>query len=96
MWYERVELMTRLTIEIPDNLARGLVGIAVAQGKSIEQLAVERLRSLVPTAGSPALVLQAVKEPPHLSSSVVDELEIAVRGRRAVFERGTGDRRRKT
>ena len=38
--------MTNLTIQIPDDLARGLAGIASAQKKSVEQVALERLRSL--------------------------------------------------
>jgi predicted transcriptional regulator len=38
--------MTNLTIQIPDDLARGLEGIASAQKKSVEQVAVGRLRSL--------------------------------------------------
>ena len=47
-------LMTQLTIEIPDDLASGLAGIAAAQKKSLEQMALERLRSLkaAPDGGS--------------------------------------------
>jgi hypothetical protein len=36
-----------ITIRIPDDLARGLEGIAAAQKKSVEQLAIERLRSFL-------------------------------------------------
>ena len=39
--------MTNLNIEMPDDLARSLEGIAAAQRKSIQQLALERLISLV-------------------------------------------------
>jgi len=85
--------MARLTIQIPDDLARGLEGIAAAQSKSIEQLAVERLRSFVSTAGSPASVLRAMTELPHLSSSIVDELDAAIAsGRLAVLDQGPFDR----
>jgi hypothetical protein len=44
--------MTQLTIQIPDDLARGLEGIAAAQRKSVEQMALDRLCSLkAATAG---------------------------------------------
>ena len=79
--------MTNLIIEVPDDLARRLEGIAAAQNKSIQQLAVERLRSLVESslehrAGSAAAVFQAMQEPPHLSDSDVDELDAAIAGGR--------------
>jgi len=75
--------MTNLTIEMPDDLARTLAGIAAAQHKTLQELAVERLRLLVdvsldPPAGSPAAVLRAMREPPHLSVSDVAELEEAI------------------
>jgi predicted transcriptional regulator len=38
--------MTRLTIEIPDNLAQRLACLASAQNKSVEQVAIEKLESL--------------------------------------------------
>ena len=41
--------MTQLTIQIPDDLARGLEGIAAAQRKSVEQMALDRLCSLKAT-----------------------------------------------
>ena len=85
--------MTQLTIQIPDDLARCLEGIATAQKKSVEQVAVERLRSLVSSAGSPGVVLRAMREPPHLSSSAVDDLEAAIAsGRLPVHEQGAFDR----
>jgi hypothetical protein len=70
--------MTQLTLQIPDDLARGLEGIAAVEKKSVEQVAVERLRSLVDGTGSPEAVLRAMREPPHLSSSAVDDLEAAI------------------
>jgi hypothetical protein len=75
--------MTNLIIEMPDDLARSLEGIAAAQRKSVQQLAVEQLSSLVnaipaPPAGSAAAVLRAMQEPPHPSSADVDELDAAI------------------
>jgi predicted transcriptional regulator len=39
--------MTQLTIEIPDALARRLASLASKQNKSVEQVAVEQLESLL-------------------------------------------------
>jgi predicted transcriptional regulator len=47
-----------MTIRIPDDLAHCLEGIAAAQHKSVEQLAVESLRSLVNRTGSPDVLLR--------------------------------------
>ena len=79
--------MANLIIEVPDDLARSLEGIAAAQHKSIQQLAIERLSSLVEVGpehrdGSPAAVLRGMHEPPHLSVSDVDELDAAIAGAR--------------
>jgi hypothetical protein len=75
--------MPNLIIEVPENLARGLEGIAAAQRKTIEQLAVEHLSALVdafpePGAGLPAAILRAMQEPPHLSFADVDELDATI------------------
>jgi hypothetical protein len=70
--------MTKLTIQIPDDLARGLEGVASAQKKSVEQVALERLGSLFDRASSPEAVLRAVRKLPHPSSSAVDELDAAI------------------
>lgn len=42
--------MTRLTIEIPDALARRLAWLASEQNKSVEQVAVEQLESILKLA----------------------------------------------
>jgi len=68
--------MTNLTIEMPDDLVGSLEGIAAAQRKSVQQLALERLGSLVdvtpePRAGSPAAVLRVTQEPPHRVSQML-------------------------
>src|ERR1035438_8338986 len=66
---EGANAMASLTIEVTDDLARSLEGIAAAQHKSIQELAIERLSSLVEgspehRAGSPAAVLRAMQAPP--------------------------------
>ena len=79
--------MAQLTLEIPEDLANRLESLAVAQNKSVEQIALEQLRSLDLTPGSPSLILQTMKQLPHLHPSVIDELEAAIRnGRLAVRE----------
>ena len=75
--------MANLIIEMPDDLVRSLEGIAAAQRKSIQQLALERLSSLVevipePRAGSPAAVLRVMQEPPHPSPADVDALDATI------------------
>ena len=40
--------MTQLTLEVPDELADGLRRLAAEERKSIEQLALERLASVIP------------------------------------------------
>jgi hypothetical protein len=75
--------MANLIIEVPDDLARSLEGIAAAQHKSIQQLAIERLRSLLEVGpedrvGTATAVLRAMHEPPHLSAADVDELDAAI------------------
>lgn len=67
-----------MTIRIPDDLARGLEGIAAAQKKSVEQVALERLRSLLDQTTSPQAVLRAVRQLPHPSSSAVDDLDASI------------------
>jgi hypothetical protein len=75
--------MANLTIEMPDDLARSLEGLAATQHKTIQELAVEGLRSLVtersePLRGSAAAVSRAMREPPHPSASDVDDLDAAI------------------
>ena len=86
--------MANLIIEVPDDLVRSLEGIAAAQRKSIQQLALERLTSLVevspePRAGSPAATLRVMQEPPRPSVADVDELDAAIAaGRLPISTRG--------
>ena len=79
--------MANLIIEVPDDLARSLEGIAAAQHKTVQQLAIERLSSILEVspehrAGSAEAVLRAMHEPPHLSVADVDELDAAIAGGR--------------
>ena len=79
--------MANLSIEMPDDFARSLEGIAAAQRKSVQQLALEQLSALIPgpRAGSPEAVLQAMREPPYPSVADVQELDAAIlAGRLAV------------
>src|SRR5258708_6728950 len=75
--------MANLNIEMPDDLARSLEEFAAARCKSVQQLALEQLSSLVeaipqPRVGSPAAILRAMHEPPHPSSADVDDLDAAI------------------
>ena len=82
-----------MTIQIPDDLARELEGIAASQKKSVEQLALERLRSLFGDASSPGAILRAVRELPHPSSAAVDDLDAAIASARLpVRDEGAFDR----
>jgi plasmid stability protein len=79
-----------MTIQIPDDLARGLEGIAAAQHKSVEQVALESLRSLFDKARSPEVILRAIRELPHPSAAAVDDLDAAIAAARLpVRDRGT-------
>ena len=67
-----------MTIQIPDDLAHGLEGIAVAQQKSVEQVAVDSLRSLVNRVGSPELLLKAVRKLTHPGPAAIEDLDAAI------------------
>jgi hypothetical protein len=71
-----------VTIQIPDDLARGLEGLAAAQQKSMEQLAVERLRTLLDRPTSPHSLLRTLQALPHPSHSAVEDLEAAIGGKK--------------
>jgi predicted transcriptional regulator len=82
-----------MTIQIPDDLARGLEGIAAAQRKSVEQVAMEGLRAFFDRPSSPEVVLRAVRELVHPSAAAVDDLDAAIAaGRLPVREQGAFDR----
>jgi hypothetical protein len=75
--------MANLIIELPDDLVHSLEGIAASQHKSIQQLALERLRSLVdvspePRAGSAVAILRVMHQPPHPNLADVEELDAAI------------------
>ena len=85
--------MANLTIEMPDDLVRQLEGIAAIQRKSLQQLALDQLQSLVEAActyrpGSPAGVLLAAQAAPHPSPADVDDLEEAIASARLPVQAG--------
>ncbi len=83
-----------MTIQIPDDLARGLEGIATAQRKSVEQIAVESLRQLFGRSDSPEVVLRSLCGISHPSSAAVDDLEASIlAGRLPVRDEGVFDER---
>ncbi len=84
-----------MTIQIPDDLARGLEGIAMVQHKSVEQVAVESLRQLVDRKSSPtAISCGTIRQLPHPSVAAVDDLEAAIlAGRLPVQDEGAFDGR---
>jgi hypothetical protein len=51
-----------MTIQIPDDLAKGLENIAALRHKSVEQLALESLRSACEPPGSPQAILRLLRE----------------------------------
>ena len=67
-----------MTIQIPDDIAHGLAGIAAAQHKTVEQVAVESLRSLVDRTSSPEVILRALRELSHPSAAAIDDLDAAI------------------
>ncbi len=82
-----------MTIQIPDDLARGLEDAAALQKKSVEQIAVESLRQLFDRSDSPEAVLRAVRSLPHPSKEAVDEMEAAIDSARLpVPDKGAFDR----
>jgi hypothetical protein len=82
-----------MTIHIPDDLARDLEGIAAAQQKSVEQVALDSLRSLFDWTSSPESVLRTVRGLPHPSAAAVDDLEAAIsEARLPVGDQGAFDR----
>jgi hypothetical protein len=90
---ERMVSRNTMRIHIPDDLARGLQGIAAAQQKSVEQVALDSLRSLFDRASSPAVALRTVRELSHPSAEAVDDLEAAIAAARLpVRDRGAFDR----
>jgi hypothetical protein len=82
-----------MTIQIPDDLARGLEGLAAAQHKSPEQVALESLRSLFGRPSAPETVLRAVRNLRHPSPAAVDDLDAAIAAARLpVLDQGPFDR----
>ena len=91
--------MRQLTIEIPEALAQRLAWLAAEQKKSIEQVALEQLTSLLEPqtediSGSPSVIRRVMKEQPHLSREAVDDLELAIEeGKLPMLQEGVFDQR---
>ena len=82
-----------MTIEIPDDLGHDLERIAAIQNKSVEAVAVERLRSLVAQPTSPQALLRTLQMLPHPTPAAVDDLDAAIAASRMpVNNRGVFDR----
>ena len=82
-----------MNIEIPEDVARRLVEIAAAQHKTVEQIAVERLRSFGIAHSSPAHLLAVIRGLPRPSAGAVDDLEAAIASNRLpVRDQGMFDR----
>lgn len=82
-----------MTIQIPDDLARGLEGIAALQRKSVEQVAVESLRNLFEPSDSPQAILRTARSLPHPSAAAVDDMQAAILSARLpVLDPGTFNR----
>jgi predicted transcriptional regulator len=81
-----------MTIQIPDDLARGLEAIAAARKLTVEQLAIERLRTLFERPASPPMLLRAIQALPHPSASAVDDLDAAIAAGRRVHDEGIFER----
>jgi hypothetical protein len=82
-----------MTIQIPDDIAHSLERVAAAQQKSVEQVALDGLRSLCGRATSPEALLRALRKLPHPSSEAVDDLEAAIAAARLpVRDEGAFDR----
>ncbi len=67
-----------MTMQIPDDVTRGLEAVAALQRKSVEQVAVESLRLLFDPSDSPQAVLRAVRSLPHPSAGVVEDIDAAI------------------
>ncbi len=80
--------MAKLIMETPDDdPVRDLEEAATEQRKNVQQRAVERSGLLIPRlhAGTKAVLLRVVHEPPHPTAADVEELEAAIlAGRLAV------------
>ena len=86
-----------MTIQIPDDPAHGLQGMAAVRNMSVEQLTVERLRASVERPASRSAVLTAIQSIHHPSPSAVDHLEAAIAAARLpVHGQGVFDRSSQT
>lgn len=79
-----------MTIEIPDDLTQDLDAIAGVEKKTVEQVAIERLRTVVRHRATPKAILESIRALKHPSASSVADLENAIAAARLpVDTRGT-------
>jgi hypothetical protein len=82
-----------MTLQIPDDLAKGLENIAAIQHKSVEQLALESLRSVCEPPGSPQAFLRLLREMRPVTAADAAALEASVAaGRLPVRDHGLFDK----
>jgi hypothetical protein len=67
-----------VTIQIPDDVTRGLESLASMQKKTVEEVAVEGLRLLFREPDTPAALLRSLQNLPHPSPAAVDDMEAAI------------------
>jgi hypothetical protein len=72
-----------VTLELPDDLAQSIEAAAAAQSRTVQQFAIDQLRSAVETnvaepPGSPAAILRIMRQAPFVSNEDVDALDAAV------------------
>ena len=63
-----------MTIQIPDDLATSLEGLAASRNETIEQLAVHELSSLAAPPDSPSAILKAFRSMPHANREAIERL----------------------
>jgi predicted transcriptional regulator len=71
--------MAQLVIELSPELEGALEALAAAQHKTVAQVAVEQLHTLVGRRGSPKEVLAGMRAAPKVSREDVQELQRLIR-----------------
>lgn len=75
--------MSQLTIDIPDDLLASLEAAALRQAKTVQQLALDQLHSIVtPPRGSPRAVHKAIREMPPVAKGEAEELMAIIKASR--------------
>jgi len=79
--------MTSLTIQIPDDTARRLEGLATSQRKTLQEVAIDSMNSFADHVAAPehstaAAILRGLRGLPHVPNEDVDALEAAIKSGR--------------